>query len=153
MSFLSSLLDTTINADISEGYLLNHSKTKAENFSTIYVLSDLLQNEDNDLVIVKNLYLSKDINFDKDQLIFSKQYVLKKINLNELSFINTKTQKGVFSAYKGIVKKVVNSFKKKGSLIEDLVAVIGPSIAYNSYEVQKDFKDKFLKKNKSKQGY
>ena len=105
MSFLSSLLDTPINADIGEGYLLNHSKTKAENFSTIYVLSDLLQNEDNDLVIVKNLYLSKDINFDKDQLIFSKQYVLKKINLNELSFINTKTQKGVFSAYKGIVKK------------------------------------------------
>ena len=51
-------------------------------------------------------------------------------------------------AYKGIVKKVVNSFKKKGSLIEDLVAVIGPSIACHSYEVQKDFKDKFLKKNK-----
>ena len=63
MSFLSSLLDTTINADISEGYLLNHSKTKAENFSTIYVLSDLFQNEDNDLVIVKNLYLSKAVSY------------------------------------------------------------------------------------------
>ena len=149
MSFLSSLLDTPINADIGEGYLLNHSKTKAENFSTIYVLSDLLQNEDNDLVIVKNLYLSKDINFDKDQLIFSKQYVIKKINLNELSFIKTKTQKGVFSAYKGIVKKedcdqmahmnVQFYFGKHSDAIKNLFNEISSNLKQNvNFEIENE---------------
>lgn len=149
MSFLSSLLDTTINADISEGYLLNHSKTKAENFSTIYVLSDLFQNEDNDLVIVKNLYLSKDINFDKDQLIFSKQYVLKNINLNELSFIKTQTQKGVFSAYKGIVKKedcdqmahmnVQFYFGKHSDAIKNLFNEISSNLKQNlNFEIENE---------------
>ena len=149
MSFLSSLLDTTINADIGEGYLLNYSKIKVENFSTIYVLSDLFQNEDNDLVIVKNLYLSKDINFDKDQLIFSKQYVLKKINLNELSFINTKTQKGVFSAYKGIVKKedcdqmahmnVQFYFGKHSDAIKNLFNEISSNLKQNvNFEIENE---------------
>ena len=63
------------------------------------------QNEDNDLIIIKSLYLSKDINFEKDQLIISKQYVVKKINLNDMTFMKTNTQKGIYSAYKGIVKK------------------------------------------------
>ena len=149
LSFLSSLLDKTINADIGKGYLLNYSKIKVENFSTIYVLSDLLQNEDNDLVIVKNLYLSKDINFDKDQLIFSKQYVLKKINLNELSFINTKTQKGVFSAYKGIVKKedcdqmahmnVQFYFGKHSDAIKNLFNEISSNLKQNvNFEIENE---------------
>ncbi len=51
-------------------------------------------------------------------------------------------------AYKGIIKKVVNFLKKRGSSIKDLIAVIGPSIDQNNYEIQKDFKDKFLKKDK-----
>tara|TARA_B110000196_G_scaffold299492_1_gene292172 strand:- start:27 stop:788 length:762 start_codon:yes stop_codon:yes gene_type:complete len=51
-------------------------------------------------------------------------------------------------AYKGIVKKVIKFLIKNGSSAKDLVGVIGPCISLYNYEVQKNFKDKFLKKNK-----
>ena len=70
---------------LNTGSLVHHSKIEVESFSTIYVVSDLSQNEDNDLIIIKSLYLSKDINFEKDQLIISKQYVVKKINFNDMT--------------------------------------------------------------------
>jgi len=51
-------------------------------------------------------------------------------------------------AYKGITNKVVKFLIKKGSDPEDLIVAIGPCISKKNYEVQKDFKDKFIKKNK-----
>ena len=51
-------------------------------------------------------------------------------------------------AFKGIVKKVIIFFKKKGSNIKDLIVVIGPCISVKDYEVKKDFMKKFLKKSK-----
>ena len=51
-------------------------------------------------------------------------------------------------AYKGIVEKVGNFFLKNGSKTKDLYTVIGPCITEKNYEVQKDFKKKFLKKDK-----
>ena len=51
-------------------------------------------------------------------------------------------------AYKGIVNKVIKFLIKKGSNPKNISAVIGPCIAQKNYEVQKDFKDKFLKKDK-----
>ena len=51
-------------------------------------------------------------------------------------------------AYKNIVHKVIKFFKKKGSLVNNLCAVVGPSITEKHYEIQKDFKDRFIKKNK-----
>jgi len=51
-------------------------------------------------------------------------------------------------AYKGIINKVIKFFIKKGSSPKDLVAAIGPCITKKNYEVQKDFKDKFIKKDK-----
>ena len=65
-------------------------------------------------------------------------------NKNIISAIHA----GWKGAYKGIIKKVVNFLKKKGSKTKDLIAVIGPCITQYSYEVQKDFKYKFLKKDK-----
>ena len=50
--------------------------------------------------------------------------------------------------YKEIVYKVINFFKKKGSNINNLSAVVGPCITEKNYEIQKDFKNRFLKKNK-----
>ena len=41
-----------------------------------------------------------------------------------------------------------NFFNKKGSHVNNLYIAIGPCITNKSYEVQIDFKDKFLKKNK-----
>ena len=50
-------------------------------------------------------------------------------------------------AYTGIVKKVVKFLIKKGSNPDDLIAVIGPCILKKNYEVQKDFVNKFIKKD------
>ena len=65
-------------------------------------------------------------------------------NLKIISAIHA----GWKSVYKEIIKKVVKFLIKKGSNTKNLVAVIGPSISEKSYEVQKNFKDKFLKKDK-----
>jgi polyphenol oxidase len=51
-------------------------------------------------------------------------------------------------AYKGIVKKVINFFLKKGSNPKNIIVVIGPCISVKNYEVKKGFLDKFIKKDK-----
>ncbi len=51
-------------------------------------------------------------------------------------------------AYKGIVDKVIKFMIKKGCKPKNITAVIGPSISIDNYEVQNDFRNKFLKKNK-----
>ncbi len=51
-------------------------------------------------------------------------------------------------AYKGIIKNLINSVKKEGSKINNIIAVIGPCISKKNYEVKNDFVKKFLKKNK-----
>tara|TARA_Y100001970_G_scaffold111075_1_gene138656 strand:- start:316 stop:1068 length:753 start_codon:yes stop_codon:yes gene_type:complete len=61
--------------------------------------------------------------------------------------IISNTHVGWRGAYKKIISKVVNSFIKKGSNPNKLVAVIGPCIGKNNYEVKNDFKKKFLKKD------
>ena len=40
-----------------------------------------------------------------------------------------------------------------GSSTKNLIAVIGPGISQKNYEIQKDFKDKFLKKNKHNENF
>ena len=50
-------------------------------------------------------------------------------------------------AYKGIVDRVIKFMLKKGSKPNTITAVIGPSISIDNYEVQNDFKNKFLKKD------
>ena len=56
-------------------------------------------------------------------------------------------------AYKKIVVKMLNIFLKKGTRIKNLIAVIGPCIAQNSYEVKNDFRQKFLNQNKENSKY
>ena len=51
-------------------------------------------------------------------------------------------------AYKNIVIKILTRLVILGSKKKDIIAVIGPCIAQNNYEVGKEFKDKFIKKNK-----
>jgi polyphenol oxidase len=51
-------------------------------------------------------------------------------------------------AYKGIINKVIKFMVKKGCELKSMIAVIGPSISFKSYEVKDDFKKKFIKKNK-----
>ena len=51
-------------------------------------------------------------------------------------------------AYKDITSKVINFMIKKGSDPANITAAIGPAISVNNYEVKKDFKKKFIKKDR-----
>ncbi len=51
-------------------------------------------------------------------------------------------------AFKEIVIKVINFMLKKGCKKNNIIVAIGPCISQKNYNVQKDFKKKFLKKNK-----
>ncbi len=51
-------------------------------------------------------------------------------------------------AYKGIINNVIKFMIKKGCNLENITAVIGPSISLKNYEVKEDFKKKFTKKDK-----
>ena len=51
-------------------------------------------------------------------------------------------------AYKKILYKTIDKFKKKGSNTKDLIAVVGPCISKYRYEIKKDFLNKFLNENK-----
>ena len=42
---------------------------------------------------------------------------------------------------------MINYFKKKGSKLNDIFAVIGPCISQNNYEIKNDFRAKFLKQS------
>jgi len=51
-------------------------------------------------------------------------------------------------AYNGIVDRVIKFMIKKGSKPQNITAVIGPCISIDNYEVQNDFKNKFLRKDR-----
>ena len=51
-------------------------------------------------------------------------------------------------AFKGIVDRVIKFMVKKGSKPQNITAVIGPCISIDNYEVQNDFKNKFLRKDR-----
>ena len=51
-------------------------------------------------------------------------------------------------AYKKILIKMINIFRKNGSRLKDIYIVIGPCISQKNYEVKNNFKEKFLKQSK-----
>ena len=51
-------------------------------------------------------------------------------------------------AFNGIIKNVLKFMFKKGCASKNTTVAIGPCISRNSYEVKKDFKNKFIKKDK-----
>jgi len=56
-------------------------------------------------------------------------------------------------AYKNIISKTIKKFINKGSQVKNLVAVIGPCISKQSYEVKNDFLKKFLNQNKNNNNF
>ena len=52
-------------------------------------------------------------------------------------------------AYKKIVSTTLRKFKSNGSNFKNLIAVIGPCIGKENYEVRNDFLDKFINLDKS----
>ena len=69
--------------------------------------------------------------------------------LDEKKKIIAAVHSGWKGAFKKIIIKVLRKFLKMGSQKKDIIAVIGPTIGHKSYEVGKEFKDKFLKNNKN----
>ena len=59
------------------------------------------------------------------------------------------THSGWKGALNGIVKNTINKFNELGSNNTDLIAVVGPCIKKENYEVKIDFFNKFVKKNKN----
>ena len=51
--------------------------------------------------------------------------------------------------YRNIISNIIKLFLKNGSQTKHLYAAIGPCITVKSYEIQKDFKKKFIKKDKN----
>ena len=51
-------------------------------------------------------------------------------------------------AFKGIIYKVIKFMLNKGCKRKNIIAARGPSIAQKNYNVQEDFKKKFIKKHK-----
>tara|TARA_Y100001935_G_scaffold209882_1_gene179767 strand:+ start:285 stop:1043 length:759 start_codon:yes stop_codon:yes gene_type:complete len=66
---------------------------------------------------------------------------------NKLKIISA-IHAGWKGAYKGIIQKVIKEFKKRGSESKNLIAAVGPCISQKNYEIQNDFKKKFLKQTK-----
>jgi YfiH family protein len=56
-------------------------------------------------------------------------------------------------ALNGVIKNTVNKFKELNSNVNNLVAVVGPCIGQESYEVKIDFFKKFLIKNKENEQF
>ena len=56
-------------------------------------------------------------------------------------------------ALNGIIKNTVKKFKELNSNTSNLVAVVGPCIGQESYEVKMDFFEKFLSKNKENERF
>ena len=52
-------------------------------------------------------------------------------------------------SFKGIIKKVINFMLLKGCKENTITAAIGPSIQQNSYNVGYEFKQRYIKKNRS----
>ncbi|OUX45963.1 MAG: hypothetical protein CBE35_02040 [Candidatus Pelagibacter sp. TMED275] len=65
---------------------------------------------------------------------------------NDLKMIGV-VHAGWKGAYKGIIKKVLSFFKKKGSNFKNINIVIGPCISKDNYEIKEDFKKKFIQKD------
>ena len=51
-------------------------------------------------------------------------------------------------AFKGIIQNVLNFMFEKGCSSKNLTVAIGPCISHKSYEVQDNFREKFVKKDK-----
>ncbi len=51
-------------------------------------------------------------------------------------------------AYKGIITKVLKYMFNKGCSPKNMTVAIGPAISLRNYEVKKEFKDRFIKKDK-----
>ena len=56
-------------------------------------------------------------------------------------------------AYKKIVIKIIKKLVYMGSKKKNIISVIGPCIAQKNYEVQNDFRKKFLNKSKNNKKY
>ena len=119
----------------------------------------------NNLILLKQIHSNKVHTIKKnlkkklkgDSLITNKKKIALGILTADCAPVFIYDPKNIFisaihvgwrGAYKKIITKTLNNLKKRGSKINNLITVIGPCISKKSYEVKKDFFNRFLKQSK-----
>jgi hypothetical protein len=102
--FTSSLLNKKIDSNFDEKLEIDDLVFSYQEFQTIYILTDLIQQKD-DIQIIHKLHLTTLINDSKDQLIVVKNVKVNNINLDSISKNKPVIEKDIFSAFKGLVRK------------------------------------------------
>ena len=101
----------------------------------------------------KFFFINKDFKFDKkklvgDALITDTKKIAVAVLTADCAPIVSAIHAGWKGAFKGIIGRVIKFLIKNGSKPKNLTAAIGPCITQKNYEVQEDFRYKFIKKNK-----
>ncbi len=102
--FTSSLLNKKIDSNFDEKLEIDDLVFSYQEFQTIYILTDLIQQKD-DIQIIHKLYLTNLNNGSKDQLMVVKKVIVNDINLDSISKNKPVIEKDIFSAFKGLVRK------------------------------------------------
>ena len=102
--FTSSLLNKKIDTNFEEKLEIYDLVFSYQEFQTIYILTDLIQQKD-DIQIIHKLHLTNLNNGSKDQLMVVKKVIVNDINLDSISKNKPVIEKDIFSAFKGLVGK------------------------------------------------
>ena len=102
--FTSSLLNKKIDSNFDEKLEIYDLVFSYQEFQTIYILTDLIQQKD-DIQIIHKLHLTNLNNGSKDQLMVVKKVRVNDINLDSISKNKPVIEKDIFSAFKGLVRK------------------------------------------------
>tara|TARA_B100000242_G_scaffold228515_1_gene168773 strand:- start:227 stop:979 length:753 start_codon:yes stop_codon:yes gene_type:complete len=141
------------------------SKDKAKNIKkNLSIVKSIIGCKNNDLILLKQIHSNKIFKIFKkpkkkligDGAITNKRGVALGILTadciplivfdKKLDIIGV-AHAGWKGAFRGIVEKLILKFIKFGSKKRDLIAVIGPCIQVNNYEVKSDFYNKFVSKS------
>ena len=116
------------------------------------------QTHSNKLVFIKDTSKIKSNSVNADAIITNKKkFPIAILTADCVPLLIYDSKKNIVAAihagwkgaYKGIVQKVIMIMYKKGCHPENMIVAIGPCISMNNYEVKKEFKDRFVSKNKN----
>ena len=159
---------------VSKGYYeslncgLGSSDKKENVLKNLEIVSKNISCRNDYLITLSQKHTNKIIFFEKEESVKSKLTgdaivtKLKNIGISILAadcapilFYDPKKKiigcahAGWKGALNGVIKNTVEKFKDLNSNIEDIIAVVGPCLEKNSYEVKNNFIKKFISDDKS----
>ena len=132
------------------------------------IVKNKISKKANDISLVHQTHSNKFVFFDKNFKSYKKKFKADAIITNQKNLpiavltadcvpillfdkgnnIIAAIHAGWKGAFKDIIKKVINFLLKNGSTQNNIIAAVGPCIKQNNYNVKKDFKKKFINKDK-----